>query len=255
MERSIESDWKEQHENILKEWKMKCFVNMWLQDASAYYYLNIHNWLTYPVIIITSMSSAALFATDNEVMKYIVGVLTLSSGILTAITRHMKPGELHQHHLLTSRRYQNLIKNIDACLTLTKCLRPAASSFIDKVSNEMDNLSSSQVEPPYRIINKFEYIYGSLDKKLYGEDIVELLKLELKTNQMFKQIQRSDRLSIDVARNKMNREQSSKQSQNINASDSDSPSSNKHHIAIVQEDTSSNGTSQETPSNQNISSM
>lgn len=74
MERPIEYDWKEQHENILKEWKMKCFVNMWLQDASAYYYLNIHNWLTYPVIIITSLSSAALFATDNEVMKYIVGV-------------------------------------------------------------------------------------------------------------------------------------------------------------------------------------
>ena len=189
--------WTEAHEDILKEWKAKCFVHLWLQDTSAYYYAKLYNCLSYPVIILSSLSSAALFASDNQVIKYIVGAMSLVSGVLTAVTRQMKPGELHQQHAMTTRRYSNLIRSIDLCLSLTANMRPPASNFIDKIGAEIDNLASNQVDPPLKVLKNFELKYGTIDRMLYGEDIVELMKIELQANRMFRKIKKSQRVSED----------------------------------------------------------
>lgn len=183
--------WSEKHEEILKEWKAKCFVNFWLQDASAYYFAKMYNWLSYPVIIISSVSSAALFATDNHVTKTVLGVFALVSGIITAVARQMKPGETHQQHALMTRRYHNLIRNIDTCLSLTQQLRPHPTIFIERIGVEIDNLMDSQLDPPYGIIRRFESEYGPIDRMLYGEDIVELMKMEIQTSRMFRRIKKN----------------------------------------------------------------
>lgn len=190
--------WTEAHEEILKEWKAKCFVHLWLQDTSAYYYSKLYNYLSYPVIILSSISSAALFSTDNQIIKYFVGVMSLISGILTAVTRQMQPGELHQQHAMTTRRYSNLIRSIDLCLSLTVSMRPPAGNFVDKIGAEIDNLASNQVDPPIRVLKNFERKYGTIDRMLYGEDIIELMKIELQANKMFRKIKKSQRVSEDA---------------------------------------------------------
>lgn len=193
-----ESEWTEAHEDILKEWKAKCFVNLWLQEKSAYYYVRLYNLLSYPVIILTSISSAALFSSNNQVLKYIAGSMTLASGVLTAITRQLKPGELYQQHALTTRRYTNLLRSIDICLSLTISMRPSPAHFLDKIGLEIDNMASNQLDPPISVIQLFEKNYGPLDKMLYGEDIVELLKIELQANKMFRKVKKNARLSEDM---------------------------------------------------------
>lgn len=187
----IHQKWSSKHEEILKEWKAKCFVNFWLQDASSYYFAKMYNWLSYPVIIISSVSSAALFANETLYMKYAVGVLALISGILTAIARQMKPGETHQQHVLTTRRYHNLIRHIDTCLSLTQSMRPHPTIFIEKIGVEIDNLMDGQLDPPSNIIKDFEQEYGPIDRMLYGEDIVELMKMEMQTSKMFRRIRKN----------------------------------------------------------------
>lgn len=188
--------WNEQHEEILKEWKAKCFVHLWLQDASAYYYSDMHNLLSYPVIILSSISSAALFSSNNSIIKYMVGVFALTSGVLTAITRQMKPGELHQQHAMTSRRYHNLIRNIDTCLSLTVNLRPSPNMFIEKLGIEIDTLATSQLDPPLIVLKRFEKKYGTIDRMLYGQDIVELMKIEMHANNMFRKMKKNERKSL-----------------------------------------------------------
>jgi hypothetical protein len=194
-----ECEWTEAHEDILKEWKAKCFVNLWLQDKSAYYYVRLYNFLSYPVIMLSSVSSAALFSSDNHVLKYIAGVMTLCSGVLTAVTRQLKPGEMYQQHALTTRRYTNLLRNIDICLSLTVTMRPSPAHFLDKIGLEIENLASNQLDPPLNVIKRFERKYGPLDKMLYGEDIVELLKIELHANKMFRKVKKNARFSEDAA--------------------------------------------------------
>lgn len=193
-----ESEWTEAHEDILKEWKAKCFVNLWLQDKSAYYYVRLYNFLSYPVIMLSSVSSAALFSSDNHTLKYIAGVMTLCSGVLTAVTRQLKPGEMYQQHALTTRRYNNLLRNIDICLSLTVTMRPSPAHFLDKIGLEIENLASNQLDPPLNVIRLFEHKYGPLDKMLYGEDIVELLRIELHANKMFRKVKKNARFSLDA---------------------------------------------------------
>lgn len=197
--------WTRQHEEILKEWKAKCFVNLWLQDMSSYYYTKMYNWLSYPVIVISSVSSAALFASDNTAIKYVVGVMSLVSGILTSISRQMKPGELHQQHAISTRRYHNLIRHIDTCLSLTEGMRPHPTVFIEKIGVDIDGLMDSQLDPPLRIVQSFEKEYGPIDRMLYGEDIIELMKIEMHTSKMFHRIQKKgDISSSDSDKNSSN---------------------------------------------------
>lgn len=191
-------DWNEEHVSILREWKAKCFVNLWLQDRSAYYYLTMHNWFSYPVIIISTASSAALFSTDNEVIKYLSASFSLCSAILTAITRQMKPGELHQQYLMTSHRYQNLIRSIDTCLSLAPTLRAQPAMFIEKTGMELDGLSNAALDPPMQVRKSFETKYGPLDKILYGEDIVEVMRLDIEANNKVREVRKTRKNLSDI---------------------------------------------------------
>ena len=196
-----DTQWTLKHESILREWKAKCFVNLWLQDRSAYFYSKMYNWFSFPIIIISSLSSAALFATHDQGMKTAVSVMTMLSAVLTAITRQYKPGELHQQHATTTRRYHNLIRHIDTCLSITPQMRPGPELFLEKIGMEIDNLAETQLDPPITIMWQFERKFGPIDRMLYGEDILELMKMNYETNQIFNQMNRtaiSTKISLDL---------------------------------------------------------
>jgi hypothetical protein len=207
------SQWTKEHENILKEWKAKAFAYLWLQTQSCYFYIKIYNWLAYIVIILSSFASATMLSlTDSStnvdctcnytafgvpiiIVQYVIGSFSLLSAILTSVIRQLKPGEMYQHHASTSKRYHNLIRSIDACLSLTPVLRPEPSHFIEKAGIELENLADNQIEPPLGIIKKFEKIYGPLDKILYGEDIIELWKLGYQTEKAHRKIMKKNATS------------------------------------------------------------
>lgn len=184
--------WLDSHEEILREWKAKCFVHMWLHTASSYYYAKIYDMLTFPIIVFSSMSSAALFTgTNNTVVKYLVSAITITAGILTVITRQMRPGELYQEYSATAKRYKSLIRLIDTCLDLPMELRLQPHIFIEKVKNEINTLSTSQLFPPLQVMELFEKRFGNIDQKLFGEDIVELLQHDIQTRKMVKKMRQT----------------------------------------------------------------
>lgn len=188
--------WTKEHEEILKEWKAKAFAYLWLQNNSCYFYLKIHNWLAYIIIVLSSISSATMFSISPSsdgtsltmsgiplgIIQYVIGSLSLLSAILTGVIRQMKPGEMYQQHASIAKRYHNMIRSIDACLSLTSSLRPNPAMFIERAGTELDTLANSQLEPPLLVIRRFEAIYGPLERVLYGEDVVELWKITYETN-------------------------------------------------------------------------
>jgi len=209
MESIKKNEWNPIHENILKEWKAKSFAYLWLQNNSCYYYITIYNWLAYIVIIFSSFSAATMFALTNSssndlcketsfgisiiYVQYIIGSLTLLSAILTSLIRQIKPGEMYQIHSSTTKKYNSLIRSIDKCLSLISDLRPEPNSFIDKTGNELENLAENQIEPPLFIIKKFEKIFGPIDRILYGEDMVEIWKLQYRTNKIKNKIMKYEK--------------------------------------------------------------
>lgn len=179
--------WLPQHEHILKSWKAKCFVNMWLQSKSRYYYAFIQNILTYPIIIITSCSGAVLFSYQFVTINYIVGILSLIAGILMAVMRQLKPEELGHTFSMTMRKYQTLIRKIDTILDVPPHMRKMTpESCIDKITYEIDSIIDSQLYPPIQIVWEFEKTFGNLHEILYGQDIIELLKRDLENRKMIR---------------------------------------------------------------------
>lgn len=183
-------EWRDQHESILKEWKAKCFINMWLQTTSAYHYAKLQDYMSYPVIILSSVSSATLFSTNSKAVQYTVGVVTMLTGVITALSRQLKPGELYQQYSQTTKRYKALIRNIDTCLDLPLNMRPKPEVFIEKIGADMDSLSSSQLYPPVSVLKKFESKFGHIDVMMYGEDIIELLTKDLNISKLFKALKK-----------------------------------------------------------------
>lgn len=172
-----DSIWKKEHTELLTKWKAKLFVQMWLQEKSMYFYQDLNNLITYPVIIISSISSATLFSTNNVAVKYVIGALTLTTGILTAVSRQMRPAELYQQHAIATLRYQALIRTITTYLSLPPYMRASdPKSFMNKVEMDISSLMENQVNPPPYIVKQFEKKYGTIDKLIYGEEILELLR-------------------------------------------------------------------------------
>lgn len=184
--------WTQKHIDILKEWKAKVFVYLWLHDKSCYYYTCLQNWLSYPIIVISTIASATILSSDNVIARYSVGSLMLLSAMLTTISRQIRPGEMQQQHAILTRKYHHIINSIDACLSLTAAMRPPADVFIERIGTDIDAMYSMQIEPPQIIINKFERCYGPLDSMLYGNDIIELVKADIITNRLFSNIKYAD---------------------------------------------------------------
>jgi hypothetical protein len=205
MNASQESSWTHAHEQILKEWKAKAFAYMWLQSNSCYFYIRLHNWLAYLVIILSSFASATMFSLNSSgdscqtpiagipiiVVQYVVGTVSLLSAILTGVIRQLKPGEMYQQHASTAKRYHSLIRSIDACLSLTSVLRPDPALFIEKAGTELDNLANNQIDPPLSVVKRFERVYGPLERILYGEDVVELWKITYQTSKLEARMKKS----------------------------------------------------------------
>lgn len=187
LNKNSKSVWLPQHEDILKSWKAKCFVNMWLQNKSRYYYTSIQNLLTYPIIIITSCSGAVLFSYDYITINYVVGVLSLLAGVLMAIMRQLKPEELEHAYSKTTRKYQTLIRKIDTVLDVTPEMRKQTPEiFLERITYDIDYIINSQLYPPYKIVREFERLFGNLHEVLYGQDIIELLKRDLENRKLIR---------------------------------------------------------------------
>ena len=178
VESSIEywKQWNKQHEELLEKWCIKLYAQMWLQQKSMYYFNRLNNILTYPTIIISSVSSATLFSTNNNVIKYVVGGLTLATAIITGLTRHIKPAEKTQQHATALLQYQEMIHTITTCLNLPFNMREEPQLFIRDIETKMKTWNEKQAMPPPHVITWFEKRYGDIDKILYDRKLLDIIK-------------------------------------------------------------------------------
>lgn len=173
---------------------------MWLQITSSYFYRRVHDILSYPVIVITSFSTIVVMTPYNGTsyntwFKYVLGILSLISGVLTVVTRHIQPGEMHEHYSHTGKRYQTLIRKIDTCLDLPEDMRKPPQVFIESIKTEIEAISEHQLYPPVYVIKLFEKKFGNIDQKMFGENIIELIKADIRNRRQARRIMKLDNAS------------------------------------------------------------
>jgi len=168
--------WRENHINILKDWKMRCFTQMWLQGTSSLYYRNISQSLSYPIIILAAVSGATLFGVNQWYVKYIVSFMNVISTILTAMIRQIKPGELRENYKQTERKYNRLIRKIQTIIELPNDMKSSPDKVLEGIGIEIDGLMAAQLPPPVHVNDLFERRFGILHKIIFGNDIIKMVK-------------------------------------------------------------------------------
>jgi hypothetical protein len=186
--------WLKHHIEILRQWKAKAFVHLWLHAYSTYHFIHLNNWLSYPVIFISTFCSATVLSTNDYRIDILIGILTMINAILSGFNRQLNPGSMMQQHAQLNRRYSNLIRSIDTCLSLTEKMRPHPSVFIERIGVEIDNLADANIDYPDTVVNRFEKEFGPIDRLLYGDNIVELVKIGKATGSTVNDIRRRSQL-------------------------------------------------------------
>jgi hypothetical protein len=184
MSKNGEEQWKA----LLERWKTRLFVQLWLQERSVYYYDWCNNVFTYSIILISSASSATLFSSTPSYVQYVVGAMSMVTGILTAVSRQMKPAEKYQEHCITAERYQVLIRKIDAYLSKPRSVDNDDAKFTTEVELEINQLVTSSLKPPAWVRRQFRNKYGNINTMLYGKEIIDLMMKDTLASKYLKAI-------------------------------------------------------------------
>jgi hypothetical protein len=185
-----EDAWSGEHLALLTRWKSQAFVHMYLQDKSHYYYRMIYNFLTFPVILLSAVSSTTLFTSDSTAIKIFVAVVSITCACLAALQRQIRPAEFAAQHGNAAHRYQILIHRIEACMNMMPAMRPEVRKFVDKVHNEFQVLLGTQNDPPKYVIANFEKQYGRVEGILYGDEIADMITQSLRAQASYRRMEK-----------------------------------------------------------------
>jgi hypothetical protein len=165
-------EWDENIEDYLKTMGEMSQIYSLLHKRSEKKYSKITSRIDIPTIIIStiagtlSISSSGLFAGNEKLASVCIGILSLSSSILTTINSYFNFSKRAENHRLVSIQYQRLYLKIDLILGLKPAERPQITDFIRFITDEYNRLSEISPIIDNEIIKKFKHTYGAYKDKI-----------------------------------------------------------------------------------------
>jgi len=158
----IASSWNTAHETLLAAIGDKCNCMRWMHSQSQIYFDRWNFWLTIPNVAVTALSGSAsigitsLFSGERQMVAgLVIGLMMLSSGVLTSINQYMKTSQFSESHRISAIAYGKLHRIISSELTLRRDQRTNAHSFLEIIRSEQDRLEESSPAILNHIIDKF----------------------------------------------------------------------------------------------------
>jgi len=156
-----ELTWTQAQEAILVEWADKAACYRWLHDGSERYYQRLNNWLTIPVIVMSTAAGTANFGVTSLVppysnaASYAIGCFTLLSGLITTLAKFLRVGEKIEAHHSASMSWGKLHRLISVELSLRRDQRVNCQDFIKISRAEVDRLIEMSPMTPEPILELF----------------------------------------------------------------------------------------------------
>ena len=156
-----ELTWTQAQEAILVEWADKAACYRWLHDGSERYYQRLNNWLTIPVIVMSTAAGTANFGVTSlvppysQAASYAIGCLTLLSGLVTTLGKFLRVGEKIEAHHSASMSWGKLHRLISVELSLRRDQRVNCQDFIKISRAEFDRLIEMSPMTPETILELF----------------------------------------------------------------------------------------------------
>lgn len=187
MSKTIDMNWHDQQQHILKKWGETSSSYRYLHDKSHLMYSRQHLWFALPVIIISTITGTANFAQSSfpESMRdsapAIIGTFNLIAGLITTIAQFLKVSELLESHRVASIAFGKLARNISVELSLPISERSMnGSEFLSQCRNEIDKLIEQSPSIPLKILKSFDKRFKEHD--FIKPDILDITSVDIYVN-------------------------------------------------------------------------
>jgi len=177
---SEEHFWCEKQEKLLIRWAEKAAGYRWLHNHARLYFKKQHDYLSYPSIIIASITGVGGFAvlnpsgsddvsstTKNKILaiQYLFAFLNVLGGILTSIGKFSQSANLAETHSSMCVQYSKFYRNIDMELSLDVQHRADVIDFVKKAREEYDRLLDDAPDIPAISIHAFNKEFPDKENK------------------------------------------------------------------------------------------
>lgn len=174
-------EWKEEEENILKEWSDKSICYRWLHTQAHIKYRKLHAAFTIPVIILSTITGTANFAQDRypaEFANFIVmgiGGLNITAGIISTIAQFLKIAELNEGHRVAAISWGKFSRKLKIELARNPDDRSNCYDFMKTAKEEYDRLLETSPSISNDIILRFKNTFKHVEGLIIPEicDVIE----------------------------------------------------------------------------------
>jgi len=156
-------DWSDEIEELLSEWGEVSMCYAYLHNFGQRKYKKKYHHLQIPIIILSTLTGTANFATESYVPEYYkqgfsagVGSLNLFCGILGTLLSFLRYSEIYEGHRIAALAWSKLSRNIEIELSLHDKKRKPCRDFLKICRSEYDNLLESSPNVDLDIISFFQ---------------------------------------------------------------------------------------------------
>ena len=182
--------WSDEIEELLSEWAEVSMCYSYLHNYSTRKYKKKYHHLQIPIIILSTLTGTANFATDSYVPKDYqhgfsagVGSLNIACGILGTLLAFLKYAEIYEGHRISALSWSKLSRNIEIELSLQDSKRKSCRDFLKVCRAEYDNLLEGSPNIDLDIIGmfnkKFEGKYDGVRKPIICNGLKEIKAYKL----------------------------------------------------------------------------
>jgi len=155
-------DWSDEIEELLSEWGEVAMYYAYLHNFGQRKYKKKYHHLQIPIIILSTLTGTANFATESYVPEGFkqgfsagVGSLNLFCGILGTLLSFLRYSEIYEGHRISALAWSKLSRNIEIELSLQDIKRKPCRDFLKICRAEYDNLLESSPNIDLDIIKDF----------------------------------------------------------------------------------------------------
>lgn len=178
-------DWSGEIEELLSEWGEIAMCYSYLHNYSTRKYKKKYHHLQIPIIVLSTLTGTANFATDSYVPKdyqhgfsAFIGGFNIFCGILGTLLSFLRYSEIYEGHRISALAWSKLSRNIEIELSLHDKKRKQCRDFLKICRAEYDNLLESSPNIDLDIIamfkKKFNDKYPNVRKPIICNGLKEI---------------------------------------------------------------------------------
>jgi hypothetical protein len=183
----IASTWNESHEMLLAAIGNRANCSAWMHDRCHARFESYNFYLTIPSIAISGIAGLTSLLSSNMIPPYyqelgswIVGIATISCGVLQSVNQLIKSQQKAEEHRSAAVAYMKVFRTISGELALRRDQRLHAQAFLKVIRMEQDKLQESAPPIPESVREQFLKTYKN--SAMHKPELVEFQSISINTD-------------------------------------------------------------------------